>query len=181
MDWMDVRKIRGVGEEAGGVGFWRGGCYGAFFAEAAEELGERIVSRIDGWFWSVVPAEFGVQRNGAELVGKSEVETAFCRLFHLPKIGVEGKFGSAGADDAGEKAARFDVGEEIGIGQRIGFLAERVEFGLDMRLLPEARAVAAGSVVVGAWEGVEIRGFGAGAGEEAVDEFAMALGELHGG
>lgn len=47
-------------------------------AGSGEELGEFVVFGSGGGLGAVVASEFGVEDGGAELVGKSEVETAFC-------------------------------------------------------------------------------------------------------
>jgi hypothetical protein len=86
-----------------------------------------------------------------------------------------------GANDAGVEFSSFDVGEEIGVGEGVGFLAEAGEFGPDVGAVAEARAAGAGGARFGVGESVKVGGFGGGAGEEAVDEFAVALGERHGG
>src|SRR5438552_3276065 len=81
-----------------------------------------------------------------------------------------------GAEYAVEELERCDVGEEIGAGQGVGFLAERVELGLNVGLVLEPVAVGARGVGIGLRKSVEIGVLGTRAGEEAGDEFAVRLG-----
>jgi hypothetical protein len=78
-----------------------------------------------------------------------------------------------GAEDPGEEFAGFDVGEEIGVGLGVGFVAQLGEGGLDFGAAAEAGAGGAGVFRIRVGEGVEVGGGGGVAFEEAADEFLV--------